>query len=74
MSSGAESDIFIAVTVEGKYMVVRYWRKLAYGVLHSPEQASLLPLADGGVGFKDMRPLPFLTSCHGSSSSHAYWP
>lgn len=40
----------------------------------SPEQTGLLPLADGGVGFKDVRPLSFLTSCHGSSSCHAYWP
>lgn len=50
----------------------RYWRSI--GVLSSPEQSSLLPLADGGVGFKDMRPLSFLTSCHGSSGCHAYWP
>lgn len=60
MTSGAESDICVIVNT-------------SRGVLSSPEQTCLLPLADGGVGFKDMRPLSFLTSCYSSSSCHAYW-
>ena len=38
----------------------------------SPKQTCLLPLPDRRIRLKYMRPLPFLSRCHSSSSSHSH--